>query len=78
MSRLMEYFSEVDKNAIMRAAHQIDPSASMTKFGLTAREQAAVVSGDAFQLAEAVGENAGQIAKLQVMHVPNTIYDELH
>ena len=73
MSRLMEYFNEVDKNAVMFAAHQMDPAASMARFGLNAGEQEAVVSGDYTRLAGAVGIALDKSAQLQVLVVPQTI-----
>jgi hypothetical protein len=74
----MEYFNEVDKSAAMRIAHQIEPVACMTKFGLTAFEQDAIMSGDATRMVETIGERATEVGKLQIMHVPNTVFDDLH
>ncbi len=73
MSRLMDYFNEVDKNAAVRAAHQLDPTGSMSRFGLAENEQDAVISGDFKQLAGAVGIVSDEISQLQVIHVPQTI-----
>lgn len=85
MSRLMAYFNEVDKNAVMRAAHLSEPEASMSKFGLTVAEQVAVLSGEFEKLAGAMGTPAdrlpalvipqtiGVFGQLPAIHVPQSI-----
>jgi len=68
----MEYFIEVDRSAVMRAAHQSEPFVSMSQFGLTADEQDALMSGEFGRVAGAIGIDAGK-AQLSVMLVPQTI-----
>lgn len=67
MSRLMEYFNEVDKNAVMRAAHVSSPIESMEKFGLSADERQCLMSGDALQIAGAIGIDC---VSLQTLYIP--------
>lgn len=71
MTNLLEYFNVVDKNAVVRAAHQADPAASMSAFGLSIDEQNAVLSGNTHTLAEALGIDS---AEIPVVHVPNTVF----
>ena len=72
MSRLMEYFNEVDKSAAMRAAHQSNPMNTMSNFGLSMEECDAILSGSGKRFAEAAGLGEEYGAKLQSTHVPET------
>ncbi|QJQ07542.1 hypothetical protein EJG51_000925 [Undibacterium piscinae] len=48
-------WNTLDKDAAAREAHAKDPKAAMKKFGLTAEEQAALMSGDKKKVADLVG-----------------------
>lgn len=70
MSRLMAYFNEVDRNASMRIAHQMQPVENMSRFGLSIDEQEAVMSGKFEKLAGAIGIPGD---KLPALIIPQTI-----
>jgi hypothetical protein len=58
MSKLLDYLNTLDKDAAAREAHAKDPKAAMKKFGLTAEEQAALMSGDKKKVADLIGVSA--------------------
>lgn len=64
MSNLLAYLNLLDKNAVAREAHNENPEAAMTKYGLTVAEQAAIHTGDKQVVADIVG-------------IPNFQYDAL-
>jgi hypothetical protein len=76
MSRLLEYFNEVDRNAVLRTAHHANPTVSMNEFGLIAEECHAVLSGSGELLAEAVGLERDYASKLQSTHIPESYHLE--
>ncbi|MFZ6743930.1 hypothetical protein ACO0LC_11930 [Undibacterium sp. JH2W] len=55
MSKLLEYLNTLDKDADAREAHIKDPAGSMTNFGLTDKEQAAVHVGSKQAVADVLG-----------------------
>lgn len=55
MSKLLDYLNALDQDAAARAAHQQDPQAAMTQFGLSPDEQSALMSGDRAAIAGIVG-----------------------
>ncbi|MES2039021.1 MAG: hypothetical protein V4495_14395 [Pseudomonadota bacterium] len=61
MSKLLEYLNTLDKDADALTSHRSDPDAAMTSFGLTAAEQAAVLSGDKAAVAGIVGISADEL-----------------
>lgn len=58
MSKLLDYLNILDKDAAAREAHNKDPKAAMTTFGLSGDEQAALASGDKKQVADLLGISA--------------------
>jgi hypothetical protein len=72
MSKLLDYLNTLDKDAAAREAHAKDPKAAMKKFGLTAEEQAALMSGDKKKVADIVGVSADA---LPAIHVSNTHFE---
>lgn len=68
MSKLLDYLNILDKDAAARAAHNKDPKAAMTAFGLSADEQSAVLSGDRQKVAAAIGIPADQVPSIIVPH----------
>jgi hypothetical protein len=72
----MDYVNEVDRNAALRATHEINPKSSMKNFGLSKDERDAVLSGSERRLAEAAGLDQDCGAKLQSTHIPQGYYSE--
>ncbi|MDO8652367.1 MAG: hypothetical protein Q7R66_09275 [Undibacterium sp.] len=66
MSKLLDYLNALDKDAAAREAHAKDPTAAMTAFGLTADEQAALMSGDKKKVAALVGINEDALPSILV------------
>ena len=66
MSNLLNYLNALDKDAVIREAHAKDPKATMTKFGLSADEQAVLMSGDKKKVAALVGIHEDSLPSIQV------------
>lgn len=72
MSKLLEYLNTLDKDADALASHRNDPKGAMGGFGLTAQEQAAVLSGDKAAVAGIVGISADELPAIDsVETTPN-------
>jgi hypothetical protein len=67
MSKLLDYLNILDKDAAARDAHNKDPQASMTKHGLSADEQTALMSGDKTKVAAAIGIPADDLPSITVI-----------
>lgn len=67
MSKLLDYLSTLDKNAAAREAHKKDPKAAMRKFGLTAVEKDAFLSGDKTKVADLLGISAESLPAIKVL-----------
>ena len=72
MSKLLDYLNHLDSNATAIAAHNADPAAYMTQFGLNATEQQTFMSGDNAAIATLVGIDPADLPKVQVMNVDET------
>jgi len=72
MSKLLDYLNLLDSNATAREAHQQDPQASMTQFGLNAIEQQTFMSGDVAAIATLAGVNASDLPKINVTNTDLT------
>ncbi|QTN29548.1 hypothetical protein HZ993_06945 [Rhodoferax sp. AJA081-3] len=72
MSKLLDYLNHLDSNATAIAAHNADPAAYMTQFGLNANEQQTFMSGDKAAIAVLAGIDPGDLPKIQVMNVDET------
>ena len=66
MSNLLNYLNTLDKDAAAREAHNADPQASMTNFGLLDHEQQAVLSGDHAAMAGVAGIDATAMPVVQI------------
>lgn len=66
MSKLLDYLNHLDSNATAVTAHNADPAAAMTQFGLDAAEQHAFISGDAAAVANAAGVDVSALPKTQI------------
>lgn len=55
MSKLLDYLNHLDSNATAVTAHNADPAAAMTQFGLNAAEQQALMSWDKPAIAQLTG-----------------------
>lgn len=66
MSKLLDYLNHLDSDATAVAAHNADPAASMTQFGLNAAEQQALMTGDPAAIANLAGIDASELPKIQV------------
>lgn len=63
MSKLLDYLNLLDSDATACAAHNADPAASMTQFGLTAVEQQTFMTGDAAAIAGLAGIDVSELPK---------------
>lgn len=72
MSTLLDYLNHLDSNATAIAAHNNDPAAYMTQFGLNANEQQTFMSGDKAAIAALAGIDPADLPKIQVMNVDDT------
>ena len=68
MSLLLDYLNHLDSNASAVAAHNADPAAAMTQFGLNAVEQQTFMSGDNTAVAGLAGIDASELPKLNVVN----------
>lgn len=67
MSKLLNYLNTLDKDAAAREEHAKDPKAAMTKHGLSADEQDALMSGDKKKVAKLVGVDENTLPAIQVI-----------
>lgn len=72
MSKLLDYLNHLDSNATAIAAHNADPAASMTQFGLDANEQQTFMSGDKSAIAALAGIDAADLPKVNVTNIDET------
>ncbi|MBK6323267.1 hypothetical protein [Candidatus Aalborgicola defluviihabitans] len=72
MSKLLDYLNLLDSDATAREAHQQDPQASMTQFGLNAEEQQTLMSGDIAAIAALAGVDASDLPKVNVTNTDLT------
>ena len=72
MSTLLDYLNHLDSNATAIAAHNADPVAAMTQFGLSATEQQTFLSGDKAAIAALMGIDAADLPKVNVTNVDQT------
>jgi len=72
MSLLLDYLNHLDSNATAVAAHNADPAAAMTQFGLDANEQLTFMSGDKAAIATLAGIDPAELPKIQVHNVDDT------
>lgn len=72
MSKLLDYLNLLDSDATVCAAHNADPAASMTQFGLTAVEQQTFMTGDAAAIAGLAGIDASELPKVNVHNIDET------
>jgi hypothetical protein len=68
MSLLLDYLNHLDSDATAVAAHNADPAAAMTQFGLNAIEQQTFTSGDKTSIANLAGIDASELPKLNVVN----------
>jgi hypothetical protein len=73
MSNLLNYLNTLDKDAAAREAHNADPQAAMTNFGLLDHEQQAVLSGDPTAMANVAGIDP---AAMPAVQIGNTDYNK--
>jgi hypothetical protein len=72
MSKLLDYLNHLDSNAAVIAAHNADPSATMTQFGLDATEQQTFMSGDKTAIAALAGIDVTDLPKVNVTNIDET------
>lgn len=72
MSTLLDYLNLLDSDATAREAHQQDPQASMTQFGLSAQEQQTLMSGDKVAIASLAGIDPSELPKVNVTNIDET------
>lgn len=72
MSTLLDYLNHLDSNATAVTAHNADPAAAMTQFGLNANEQQTFMSGDKNAIATLAGIDTTEFPKVQVHNVDET------
>jgi hypothetical protein len=72
MSTLLDYLNHLDSNAAAVTAHNADPVAAMTQFGLNANEQQTFLSGDKNAIATLAGIDPTEFPRIQVHNVDDT------
>jgi hypothetical protein len=72
MSLLLDYLNHLDSNATAVTAHNADPAAAMTQFGLNANEQQTFLSGDKTAIASLAGIDASELPKVNVVNIDET------
>lgn len=72
MSKLVDYLNLLDKDAAAREAHNNDPKAAMTAFGLDDAEQQVFMSGDKTAIANLAGIDASDLPKVNVANTDLT------
>lgn len=69
MSKLLDYLNALDQDAAARDAHQQDPQAAMTQFGLSPDEQSALMSGDKTAISTMAGIALENFPLIQVDNI---------
>lgn len=72
MSKLLDYLNLLDANAAARDAHNSDPTAAMSAFGLSAAEQQTFMSGNIAAIANLAGIAPEDFPKLNVTNAEIT------
>lgn len=72
MSKLLDYLNHLDSNATAVTAHNADPAAAMTQFGLNADEQQTFMSGDKAAIAALAGIDVNDLPRTQVTNLDDT------
>lgn len=72
MSLLLDYLNHLDSNASAVAAHNADPAAAMTQFGLSANEQQTLMSGDKTAIANLAGIGTSELPNVNVTNIDET------
>lgn len=72
MSKLLDYLNHLDSNATAVTAHNADPAAAMTQFGLNAVEQQTLMSGDKAAIAALAGIDVNDLPRTQVTNLDDT------
>lgn len=72
MSLLLDYLNHLDSNATAVTAHNADPAAAMTQFGLNANEQQTFLSGDKAAIAGLAGIDASALPQVNVTNIDET------
>lgn len=72
MSTLLDYLNHLDSNATAIAAHNADPAAYMTQFGLNANEQQTFMSGDKAAMASLIGIDASELPLINAHNTNDT------
>lgn len=67
LEMLLDYMNTLDKDAAAREAHAKDPQEAMRKYGLTAEERAAVVSGNMDEMMEMLGGTVGAMSAIRAI-----------
>lgn len=70
MSKLLDYLNHLDSDATAVAAHNADPAAAMSQFGLSADEQQTFLSGDKATIATLAGIDPAALPAPQVPNAP--------
>ncbi len=70
MSKLLDYLNHLDSNATAVTAHNADPAAAMTQFGLNANEQQVLMAGDKAAIANLAGIDASALPAPQITTTP--------
>ncbi len=66
MSKLLDYLTLLDKDATARQAHNKDPKAAMTRYGLSEAKQKALLSGNKAAIAKLAGIDEAALPSVQV------------
>jgi len=66
MSKLLDYLNHLDSNANAVTAHNADPIAAMTQFGLDSAEQQALTSWNKAAIAQLTGVAVDQFPTPQI------------
>jgi hypothetical protein len=72
MSTLLDYLNHLDSNATAIAAHNADPAAAMTQFGLDANEQQTFLSGDKAAIASLIGIDVSDLPMINAHNTNDT------
>lgn len=74
MTKIVDYLNSVDADASLKKAHDANPEAAMSDYGLTEEQSQAVLSGDSKKIAEVDGVDQQQLSSIQVLHTTHTSY----
>lgn len=72
MSKLLEYLNTLDRDSAARDSHNRDPAAAMTAFGLSADDQAVLMSGNLSSIAAQAGIAEQDFPRIQVDNIDLT------